>query len=215
MRQGVEGLQHQPPWAYAQLTDRAIAQPHVECDADLGRHPQHLRHRRRYRPAAGNHKNVLILVPMAHLLKQPMHTCRKRLPGRHALRADGAPHPLRQGVAQQPEMRPITRGRIGLFQRPGVDGLDQRLAVVFVESRHCDGRGKAGQCFTDARQRLRVALERAGEYRIKTLAMRAPVRTQAPRLREAARAQFVVIGGAKRGLPVAHKVERSHGGRLS
>ncbi|MOA08728.1 hypothetical protein D3C78_1285190 [compost metagenome] len=103
-------------------------------------------------------------------------------------------------------------GRFGLGQRLRVDGGEQRLAVVFVEAgQGGDRRTQPLQACGNAFQGLGVAAQAAGQHGIEGQPTLAPVFTQALGLLAAARAELVVIVGAKRGLAVAHKVEGSHG----
>ncbi|MNT68808.1 hypothetical protein D3C72_2070700 [compost metagenome] len=107
-------------------------------------------------------------------------------------------------------MRAVALGSVGRAQGLGVDGTDQRMAVVFVQARQLQHFGRDLQAFGNALQRLRVAAQRAGDDRVKLHAPSAPVFAQPHPLLSAARTQLVVVCSAKRGLAVAHEVEGSH-----
>ena len=56
-----------------------------------------------------------------------------------------------------------------------------------------------------------MALQGAGDDRIKPVAVLQKVLAQAPTLLPTQRAELIVVVSAKRGLTVAYEVERSHG----
>src|SRR3990167_1788166 len=211
MRQGVEGLQHQPLGRHAELRHRAVADAHVQRNGHLGRCAQHLAYRRGDGAAAAHQQHVLARVVVAHLVEHGAHATGKFVPARHALRADDTGHPLCDGVAQQAEMVAVQLGGVRLLQRLGVDGADQRVAVVLVQARQGEGFGQARQALGDAFKRLHMAAQRAQQHGVEALAAFAPVFAQAHRLLAAQGAELVVVVRAKRGLAMAHKVKGSHG----
>ena len=97
--------------------------------------------------------------------------------------------------------------RIGLGQWRGVNGFEQRIAVIFVEAGAAlHGLGRDAKPLRNARQRLYMALERADVDSVELHAPLAPVFAQTQGLCLAALAELVVICGSKRGLAMAHEV---------
>ena len=121
----------------------------------------------------------------------------------HADGADNAVHPLRQTIFKQSKVMAVQLWRIWLFQLAGVDGGNDGVAVVFVQTWHLQWLMRQVCALGDALPRLRVAAQRAGEDGVKLQVFLLEVRPQLLRLLVAQRAQVVVVFRAKRGLAVA------------
>ena len=115
-------------------------------------------------------------------------------------------------------MLAVQLGRIGLGQRIGVDGVNDGVAVVFIQARPFGARRVQASASGNAVPGLALAPQGAGQDRVQVQRVAvapAQVFAQAPTLAMAQVAELVVVVGAKAGLTVAHKVERSHAGILS
>ena len=109
----------------------------------------------------------------------------------------------------------VKLGRIGLFQWCGVNGFDDCFTVVFIEAGPLQRLEVQASTLGNARPGLRVALQCAGQHCIKLQAFARKILTQAQALSLAQFTQVVVVGGSKRGLPVAYQIKCSHAQNLS
>ncbi len=211
VRQGVEGLQHQPLGSDAEFGHRGVADAHVEGDGHLRRGGEHRAHGGGDRTAAGDQQHVLARMVAPHVVQHGTHAVRESRPARHARRADGAAHPLRERIAQQAEVLAVELGRVCGRQGLGMDGRDQGGAVVLVErGQRLQRLGRGLQTLGDAGQRLCMPPQGARIDGVEAHAALAPVGAQPCCLLMAAGAELVVVLGAEGGLRMAHEVEGSH-----
>ena len=155
------------------------------------------------------------LVVFAHMVQRAGHPVDKSRVGGHALGADRAGHPLAQTVAQHVEVLAVAFRREGLVHRIGVDGADHGFAVVFVEAWPDQGLQIQAGTLANAFPRLGMAAQAAHEHGVEALPPVGPVAPQPLGLALAQLAELIVVGGAKRGLAMAHEVEVSHAGILA
>ena len=128
----------------------------------------------------------------------------------HALGLRAPGHPRLQAGAQQPEVVAHELRRVRRRHRIGVHCAHDRVAVVLVEPGPGAGLDGAAQAFGDARQRLRMAAQRAGQRAVETQPALAQVLAQPHALAVAEFAELVVVGGAEGRLAVADEEERAH-----
>ena len=103
------------------------------------------------------------MVRLAHMVEGRLNAGAPLLKGRHATGRDLAGDPGLQGLAQQAKVMAVELRRVGPGQRLGMDGLDQRQAVVFIERRLLQRLQALPQALTDAGVGLPLALQGAGE----------------------------------------------------
>ena len=140
-----------------------------------------------------------------HMRKGVLDAVHKFGEKRHTLRLRLAVHPRLQTLAQQAEMVFIEFWRVGFGQRLGVDGMDHRVAVIFVQARpHQRLKLWRLQTFLNAFKGLPMALQTAHQHRLKLQAALTKIHAQTLALLVTQRRKIVVVVGTKRGLAVAH-----------
>ena len=140
-----------------------------------------------------------------HMRKGVLDALHKFGEKRHTRRLHLAVHPRLQTLAQQAEMVFVKFWRVGLGQRLGVDGMDHRVAVVFVQAwPHQRLKLWRLQTFLNAFKGLPMALQAAHQHRLKLQATLKKIRAQTLALLVTQRRKIVVVVGTKRGLAVAH-----------
>jgi hypothetical protein len=117
--------------------------------------------------------------------------------------------------AQRAEVALVALRRADVLDEIGPQRAHQRLAFVFVQAGQHPRLGQRAVAVGEGGERLRVAPQRAAQHRFEDHAAFGEPGTERLALARPEFAELVVVGGAERGLTVAHEVEHSHGARFS
>ena len=162
-------------------------------------------------PAAGHQQHIATVLGL-HMRQGGRDAVDKVGVRRHALGLGLAAHPGLQALAQQTKVVFVKLRGVGLGQGLGVDGVNHRMAVVFVQARpHQVLQLGLAHAFGNAPPSLPLTLQTAGDDGFKSQSALLKISAQAATLALAEFGQLVIVVGAKRGLAVAHQVKSSHG----